>query len=504
MHAKRRNQEPELMNLNDEIIQQSRRHFLTTSASGLGALACAALLERDGLLANEAQAQNPLAVKSPHHEPRAKNCIFIFLAGAPSQIDLFDPKPKLVELHGQPLPESMAKNVRFAFINTKTAMLKGSPRKFTPHGDCGMEISDRLPHIATCTDDIALVRSMHTDEFNHHPAQLMMNCGVGRLGRPSVGSWVTYGLGSESSDLPGYVVLSAGTGTSGGTSNWSSGFLPSAYEGVALRETGEPILNLKNPPGVSRRMQRQGLEVLKELNHRRFAVSGDPQIAGRIASYELAFRMQNAAPELMDLSGETEKTLRDYGVDRPEPENRRHRGYSAYAHAGFARNCLLARRLVERGVRFVNLYHASWDHHDALDKDLEYNSSVVDQPVAALLTDLKQRGLLDSTLVVFTGEFGRTPLADNHEGNGQKPGRDHHPFAFSLWMAGGGVKGGQVVGSTDELGWAPVEDPVHINDFHATLLHLFGLDHLKLSKRFGGLDQRLTNVGGQVVEKLLA
>jgi hypothetical protein len=487
----------------EESILHSRRHFLTSTASGVGALALSSMLEADGLLGTEAAAYNPMARKAPHFDARAKSCIFIFLAGAPSQIDLYDPKPKLVELHGQPLPESMSENVRFAFISAKTARLKGSPRKFTRHGQCGMELSDRIPHLATCADDIALVRSMHTEEFNHHPGQLMMNSGVGRFGRPSVGSWVTYGLGSESNELPGYVVLSAGVGSSGGTSNWTSGFLPSTYQGVAFRGQGDPILNLKSPPGVSRQRQREGLEVLSELNRNRLAQAGDEQIASRIASYELAFRMQMAAPELMDLSGEKHRTLEAYGIDRTEPENLRHRGYRSDAHGVFARNCLHARRLVERGVRFINLYHASWDHHDALDKDLKYNCSVVDQPIAALIKDLKERGLLDSTLVVCTGEFGRTPLADTHEPHGQKPGRDHHPFGFSLWMAGGGVPGGQVIGQTDELGWAPVVDPVHINDFHATLLHLFGLNHLKLTKRFGGLDLRLTDLGGKVVGKLL-
>jgi hypothetical protein len=495
------------MNPLDKIAQYSRRNFFTSSASGVGALALASMFQQQGLLADESDAaiaSNSLALKAPHFLPKAKSCIFIFLAGAPSQIDLLDPKPKLVQMHGQPLPKSMGKNIRFAFIDTKTARLKGSPRVFKPHGQCGTEFSDRLPHIATCADDIAVVRSMHTDEFNHHPAQLMMNCGVGRLGRPSAGAWVTYGLGSESQNLPGYVVLSAGTGASGGTSNWSNGFLPSTYRGVMFRNQGEAVLHLKYPPGFSRDTQQWGLDALRRLNAEHLAVTGDPEIANRTASYELAFRMQMAAPELIDLSGETQKTLDDYGVERHEPANEKHRGYTGNAHRAFGRNCLLARRLVERGVRFINLYHASWDHHDALDKDLKYNCGVVDQPIAALLKDLKRRGLLKSTLVVFTGEFGRTPLADNHETKGQKPGRDHHPFAFSLWMAGGGVRGGQVVGQTDEFGWAPVADAVHINDFHATLLHLFGLNHLKLSKRFGGLDLRLTNVGGKVVRKLLA
>jgi hypothetical protein len=487
-----------------KFFELARRDFLTTTAGGIGALALGSMLQADGLLAERPQSLNPLAPQQPHFLPRATRCIFIFLAGAPSQIDLLDPKPELVRRDGQMLPESISGGVRLAFTDAKTARLKGSPRRFTQHGECGTEFSDRLPHIAKCADDIAVVRSMHTDEFNHHPAQLMMNSGVGRLGRPSVGAWVTYGLGSVSQELPGYVVLSAGTGSSGGTSNWTSGFLPSTYRGISFRNQGEPLLNLRNPAGVSREAQRDSLGAIRELNRQRFELTNDSAIAERISAYELAFRMQAVAPELIDLSNETRQTLDNYGVDRSEPENQRFRGYTGNAHASFGRNCLLARRLVERGVRFVNLYHASWDHHDGLDKDLTYNCSVVDQPVAALLKDLKQRGLLEDTLVVFTGEFGRTPLADTHEGKGQQPGRDHHPYAFSLWLAGGGVKGGQVVGRTDDIGWAPVEDAVHVNDFHATLLHLFGLDHLRLSKRFGGFDIRLTNVGGTVVEKLIA
>ena len=344
---------------------------------------------------------------------------------------------------------------------------------------------------------------MHTDEFNHHPAQLVMNCGVGRLGRPSVGSWITYGLGTETENLPGYVVLSAGTGASGGTSNWSSGFLPSTYRGVVFRSQGDPVLNLRRPKGISRDNQQDSLKAIRLLNEQRQSLTGDSEIANRIASYELAFRMQAAAPELLDLSKESQTTLDSYGLEREEPANNKFRGYTGNAHATMSRNCLLARRMIERGVRFVNLYHASWDHHDGLDKDLKYNCSVIDQPIGALLKDLKQRGLLDETLVVCTGEFGRTPIADTHEGNGQQPGRDHHRYAFSLWMAGGGVKPGQVVGRTDDIGWAPVEDGVHVNDFHATLLHLFGMDHLRLSRRFGGFDIRLTNVGGNVVEKLV-
>ena len=485
------------------LLHLARRQFLLSSACGVGSLAIASLLKRDGLAA--AESANPLFPRPPHHDSRAKNCIFIFLAGGPSQLDMYDPKPKLVELHNQPLPKEMTEKVRFAFIKKDTAKLIGSPRRFTPHGECGTELSELLPHLGTCVDDIALIRSMYTDEFNHHPAQLMMNTGVGRFGRPTIGAWLTYGLGSESSDLPAYVVLTAGRGASGGASLWSSGFLPSTYAGVLFRSQGEPVLNLQNPPGLSRQMQLAGLDAIRELNRRQLNELGDHEIASRIASYELAFRMQASAPELIDIADETQSTRDAYGVNRREPKGKHGgRGGSGAPHSAFARNCLLARRLVERGVRFVNLYHASWDHHSKLDPELAFNCSVVDQPVAALLKDLKQRGLLDSTLVVMAGEFGRTPLGENRVPGEEVSGRDHHPFAFSLWLAGGGIKGGQVFGKTDELGWNPVEDSVHINDLHATLLHLFGFDHLKLAVPFGGLDVRLTNVGGKVVKKLLA
>ena len=477
-----------------ERLLQSRRDFLTTSASGIGLLAAAP---------PAADAANPLAPRPPHFAPKAKSCICIYLEGAPSQIDLFDPKPKLNELDGQKLPESMTKNVRFAFIRKDGARLMGSPRKFRKYGRCGMELSDFLPHLAGCADDIALVRSMHTEAFNHHPGQLMMNTGVPTFGRPSMGAWLTYGLGSASQNLPGYVVLTAGRGTSGGASNWSSGFLPTTYQGVLFRNQGEPVLNLNNPAGLSAAMQAKTVEALRDLNAERHAQVGDPETASRIAAYELAFRMQSAAPELIDLSGETRQTLEMYGVGRDDP-GKGGRGGGRGVYHSFAANCLLARRLVERGVRFVNLYHASWDHHSDLDRELAFNCGMADRPVAALLKDLKRRGLLETTLVLWVSEFGRTPLGENRAGYKAVTGRDHHPFAFTVWMAGGGVKAGQVLGKTDEIGWNVVEDPVHVNDFHATALHLFGLDHLRLTYRFQGRDFRLTDVAGKVVEKLLA
>jgi hypothetical protein len=494
------------MNLFHEAAHQSRRDFLTSSASGVGLLALASLLREEGLLAAESrplEGGNPLTSKPPHFLGKARSCICIYLEGAPSQLDLFDPKPKLKELHGQKLPDSLTKNVRFAFIQKEGARVMGSPRTFTRHGQCGMELSDFLPHLSTCADDIALIRSMHTDSFNHHPGQLAMNTGVPTFGRPSMGSWLNYGLGNESQNLPGYVVLTAGRGTSGGASNWSSGFLPSTYQGVLFRSQGEPVLDLNNPLGLTDDMQRHTIAALSALNRQRHQHIGDPEINSRIAAYELAFRMQAAAPELIDLSGETKATLDMYGVGR-EDGGKGGRGGGKGVYNAVATNCLLARRLVERGVRFVNLYHASWDHHSDLDRELAFNCGMADRPVAALLKDLKQRGLLDSTLVIWASEFGRTPLGENRPGFASVSGRDHHPFAFTLWMAGGGIRGGQVIGTTDDIGWNIVEEPVHINDFHATILHLFGLNHLKLTYRFQGRDFRLTDVGGNVVKKLLA
>ena len=492
----------------EEIVNVTRRDFLATSASGLGSLALASLFKADGLLAAESGgAANvaPRAAPGPHFAPKARNCIFIYMEGAPSQMDLFDPKPKLNEMNGQKLPDSMLEKVRFAFIQKDGARLMGSPRKFTKHGQCGMELSDLIPHLGSCADDIALIRSMHTEQFNHHPGQLMMQCGSAMFDRPSMGSWLNYGLGSESKNLPGYVVLTAGRGTSGGASLWSSGFLPSDYAGVPFRNKGDPVLNLSNPPGITERMQHYGLDAITDLNNLRHQQVRDPEIASRIAAYELAFRMQTAAPELIDLAGESKATLEAYGIDRVEPELKRaDRGGGPGQFKTFSTNCLLARRLVERGVRFVNIFHASWDHHSNLESELGFNSQMADQPIAALLKDLKQRGLLDETLVVWGSEFGRTPLGENRAGYQAVTGRDHHPFAFSIWMAGGGVKGGQVVGETDDIGWNIVKDPIHVNDLHATILRLFGLDHTKLTYRFQGRDFRLTDVAGKVVDKLIA
>lgn len=492
-----------------QLVAQSRRQFFTSAASGLGAVALSAALGDEGPLgaaraAAATAAVDPLLPKPSHFAPRAKACIFIFMEGAPSQVDLFDPKPKLNELNGQKLPESMTKNVRFAFLKKDTATLLGTKRKFFKRGQSGMELSELLPHLGNVADDLLLVRSMHTDQFNHHPGQLLMQCGRASFGLPCMGSWLTYGLGSESRNLPGYVVLTAGRGSSGGASLWQSGFLPSVYSGVLFRNQGEPVLNLQTPAGLTGPLQRQGLDVLARVNQARYENIHDPEIASRIASYELAFRMQSAAPELIDLKGETQATLDMYGLDRKEPDVKAHRGGGPGQFRSFAANCLLARRMVERGVRFVNIIHASWDHHSNLDAELPFNAEMADQPIAALIKDLKQRGLLDETLVVWGSEFGRTPLGENRGGSESVTGRDHHPFAYSIFMAGGGTKGGLTYGETDDIGWSPTKDPVHVNDFQATLLHLFGIDHLKLTHRFQGRDFRLTDVGGKVIDAWLA
>ena len=493
------------MNPIQEHVLKSRRDFLATSASGIGGLALLSMLRDEGVLAAEMpNAANPLAPKPPHFDAKAKACIFIFMAGAPSQLELFDPKPKLNELDGGKLPESMTDKVRFAFIRKETAVLMGTKRKFRHYGECGTEMSDLLPNIGAQADDICLIRSMYSEAFNHHPGQLMMNTGVPFFGRPSIGSWLNYGLGAESENLPGYVVLTSGRGASAGTSNWTSGFLPSTYEGVLFRNQGEPILHLNNPAGLPHDCQRRGLDTIRDLNEMRYQETLDPEILSRIASYELAYRMQSAAPELIDLSGESEATLEMYGVGREEGDWKKYRNGGGDEFTSFAANCLLARRLVERGVRYINIYHATWDHHENMDKRLEFNCKMCDQPIAALIKDLKQRGLLDSTMLIWGAEFGRTPLGENRVGRAANTGRDHHPFAFSMWAAGGGIKGGQVIGETDDIGWNITEDPIHINDFHATLLHCFGLDHLKLTHRHQGRDFRLTDVAGKVVEKMLA
>ncbi len=468
---------------------QSRRKFFRECAGGIGTIALAQMLERDGLGA--VVEQNPLAPRKPHFAPKAKNVIFMFMEGGPSQIDLFDPKPELQKWHGKPLPAELTKNLRLAFTKPNAAVL-ASPRVFTPHGKSGTEFSDFIPHIGSCADDLCLVRSMFTDAFNHHPGQLLLFGGSIQVGRPTMGAWVLYGLGSESQNLPGFVVLSAGVGTSGGSSNWSSGYLPSTYQGVVFRSSGDPVLYLSNPPGVTREMQRASLDALKDLNEEHYSQTGDMEIASRISSYELGFRMQMAAPELLDFSKESPETLEMYGVNE-DPTRQ------------FGTNCLLARRMVERGVRFVMLNHASWDDHTDLNRKLKTHCDVADKPTAALIKDLKQRGLLESTLVVWGGEFGRTPMCEiRNPRDANNAGRDHHPLAYSLFLAGGGIAGGTVIGKTDDLCMNVTEDKVHVHDLQATLLHCLGLDHTRLTFHHMGRDFRLTDVAGNVVKKMLA
>jgi hypothetical protein len=472
---------------------QSRRSFFEQCAGGIGIAALARLMETEGRAATDVNPPNanPLAPRKPHFPAKAKNVIFMFMEGGPSQIDLFDPKPGLQKWSGKPLPPEMTKDLRLAFTKPNAAVL-ASPRTFQAYGQSGIEFSDYIPNIGSCADDLCLVRSMYTDAFNHHPGQLLLFGGSIQVGRPTMGAWTLYGLGSESENLPGFVVLGSGVGTSGGTSNWSSGFLPSTYQGVVFRSSGDPVLYLSNPPGVTKEMQRASLDTLKDLNQEHYSDTGDMEIASRISSYELAFRMQMAAPELLDFSKESPETLAMYGVDQ-EPTKQ------------FATNCLLARRMVERGVRFVMLTHATWDDHSDLNRKLKKNCDIADKPTAALIRDLKQRGLLDDTLVVWGGEFGRTPMVEIRDPRDvNNAGRDHHPLAYSLFLAGGGIKGGQVVGKTDDLCMNVLEDKVHVHDLQATLLHCLGLDHTRLTYHHMGRDFRLTDVAGNVVQKMLA
>jgi len=475
----------------DPLVSLTRRHFFSRCSLGLGSVALASLLQRSSLAAAPI-ATHPLAPKAPRFTPRAKNIIYLFMAGGPSQLELFDYKPKLAELNGQPIPDSYLQGKRFAFMDSSfknRSTLLGTRRQFRQHGESGMWVSELFPHTATIVDDVTFIRSCATDVFNHAPAKLFMNTGSLQFGRPSMGSWVTYGLGSTADNLPGFVVLQSGPrGPRGGAVNWGSGFLPTTFQGVPLRSQGEPILNLTTPVNISDRRQQRTIEAVKDLNLQRLVETGDAEIATRIAAYEMAYRMQTSAPEAMDLAGESPATLQRYGVEPEKPS--------------FARNCLLARRLVERGVRFVQLYHTNWDSHggpgENLEDDFEKVCRQVDQGGAALVKDLQSRGLLEDTLVIWGGEFGRTPMGENRD----KTGRNHHIDAFTMWLAGGGVTPGQIIGETDELGFNAAQDRVHVHDLHATVLHLLGLDHRQLTFRFQGRDFRLTDVHGEIVTKL--
>ncbi|HXE52975.1 MAG TPA: DUF1501 domain-containing protein, partial [Tepidisphaeraceae bacterium] len=456
----------------------TRRWFFQQCGMGLGTIALADLLA--GTAVNAATAPrsvraHPLAPRTSQFAPKAKRVIYLFMSGGPSHLELFDNKPELAKWDGKLPPAELLKGYRSAFINPNSKLL-GPKFKFKRYGRNGTELSEILPHLAEVADDITVIKSMYTDAFNHAPAQILMSTGAQQFGRPSMGAWVNYGLGSESSDLPAFVVFSTGTkGPSGGSSNWGCGFLPSVYQGVMFRNTGDPVLYLSNPPGVDQQLQRDSLDSIRRLNEIRLGAVGDPEIATRINSFEMAYRMQSSAPELMDIASEPKHVLEMYGA---EP-----------GKASFATSCLLARRLVERGVRFVEIFHEAWDQHGNLTNDLKKNCRTTDQACAALVKDLKQRGMLDDTLVIWGGEFGRTPMVQ-----GGNDGRDHHPNCFTMWLAGGGTKPGMTLGESDDFGFNAVKERVHVHDLHATILYLLGFDHTKLTYRFQGRDFRLTDV----------
>ncbi|MFT5525419.1 MAG: hypothetical protein ACI9G1_001423 [Pirellulaceae bacterium] len=467
----------------------TRRHFFGESGLSIGALGLASVLGNSPIDAAETRSLNPMASRKPHFPPKAKAVIYLFMAGGPSQLELFDHKPKLEELNGKTPPESFMKGRRFAFLNG-TEKLLGPQRKFKQWGKSGATVSELLPFHGEIVDDICFIKSVKTDVFNHGPAKLFVQTGSPQPGRPSIGSWVTYGIGSEAEDLPGFVVLQSGPrGPRGGSALWSSGFAPTTFQGVPFRGQGDPILNLESPPGFDRAGQRLFTDTVGDLNRLRFDAVRDPEIQTRIAAYEMAYKMQISAPELMDISKEPQHILDMYGA---QP-----------GAASFANNALLARRLVQRGARFIQLYHTNWDQHggaESLEKELPERCKQVDQASAALIKDLKQQGLLDDVLVIWGGEFGRTPMGENRS----PAGRDHHVDAYTIWMAGGGIKPGITYGQTDELGFGITENEVHIHDLQATILNQLGLDHTKLTFRFQGRDYRLTDVHGKVVKDILA
>lgn len=474
------------MEIEMNLKTQTRRQLFQDCGIGLGKLALASICVGD-FGAKMAEAAS--SIRGFHHPPKAKRVIYLFMAGAPSQLDLFDYKPKLVELEGQSIPPSVIAGQRYAFIQPDAAVL--SPRfKFAKHGQSGTEISEAMPHLSEVVDDLAFIKSVHTDQFNHSPAQIFVNTGSPIPGRPAMGSWLSYGIGSDTKDLPGFVVLKSGGNLSGGASMWSPGFLPGEHQGVPFRSSGDPILHVANPAGIDRDAQRKTLDLISKLNQRRFDRTDVDEINTRIESYEMAYRMQSRAPELMDFSGEDQATLDMYGVKADDA-------------GSFGKSCLLARRLAERGVRFIQLYHSGWDHHSNVEGGIKGQCKQTDQACAALIKDLKRRGMLDDTLVVWGGEFGRTPMVESSGALGRKLGRDHHPQAFTMWMAGGGVKAGQTIGATDELGFHPVEDPIHVHDIQATILNQLGIDHERLTFTFAGRPYRLTDVHGHVIEKLV-
>lgn len=463
-----------------------RRHFLSAAGISLGSVALGKLMAAD----EKAASASPLAPKEPHFAAKAKRVIHLFMAGAPSHLDLFDDKPELAKLEGKPLPPSVIGGQRYAFIRPDAAVL-GPRFKIRKQGKCGATVAgDVLPHLAKVVDDVCFVKSVRTDQFNHAPAQIFFNTGFSQPGRPSLGSWTVYGLGSEAKDLPAYVVMSTGAGISGGSANWSSGFLPTVYAGVRFRNGAEPILNVTSPPGVKDTLQRDSLDLIRQLNEAAQNRIGDPEIATRIEAYEMAYRLQASAPELTDLFRESQETLKLYGISDPNKPT-------------FARACLLARRMVERGVRFVTIYHEGWDAHSDVTGNHKKNCLATDQGSAALVADLKRCGLLDDTLVIWGGEFGRTPMVETNPALNRSLGRDHHPQAFTMWFAGGGFRPGLTYGATDDLGFHVVENPVHVHDLQATILNQLGFDHERLTYRYAGRDFRLTDVHGHVVRDLI-
>jgi hypothetical protein len=480
------------MNL-PQLQHRTRRHFLRESAAGIGGMAFASMLADEGQAAP--QVVNPLEPKDGHFEPKAKRVIYLHMTGSPPNLDLWDYKPELVKHDDEDCPQQFLEGKRFAFT-TGVPKLLGTPRKFVPCGESGMMLSDAIPHLHEVADEMCLVHSMHTDQFNHAPAELLIYTGSARSGRPSMGSWVTYGLGSENADLPGFVVLiSSGVQPNGGKNSFGSGFLPSVYQGVQCRSKGDPVLYASDPKGIDREMRRLSLDALRDLNEVQAKELGHPETLTRIAQYELAYRMQTSVPEVMDISNEPKHVLEAYGATP--------------GGASLANNCLLARRLVEKGVRFVQLFDWGWDFHGTgegtgLTSGLTNKCATMDKPIAALIKDLKQRGMLEDTLIVWGGEFGRTPFREGRTAKGKVLGRDHYPDCFTMWMAGGGVKGGFEYGQTDELGFGVVENGVEVYDLQATILHLLGLNHLKLTYRFQGRDYRLTDIHGNVVEDLIA
>ncbi len=481
------------MTHNDWLGQRTRRTFLRDCHLGLGGVALASLLRGDARA--EAPTDNPLRARHPHFAGKAKRVIYLHMTGSPPTLDLFDQKPELVKRDGQNCPDEHLKGRRFAFTSG-VPKLMGSPHTFARHGACGATLSDALPELSKLADDLCFIKSMTTDQFNHAPAELLLYTGSAREGRPSMGSWVTYGLGSENQDLPGFMVLiSSGVQPNGGKNSFGSGFLPSVFQGVQCRSKGDPVLYVSNPPGMSRDLRRLSLDALNDLNRHQAAELGNPETLTRIAQYEMAFRMQVSVPEIMDISRESKPTLDAYG---------------AQPGAGsFANNCLLARRLVERGVRFVHLFDWGWDFHGTgadtgLGDGLRNKCRSMDKSVAALISDLKQRGLFEDTLLVWGGEFGRTPFREGRTAGSKVLGRDHFPDVYTMWMAGGGARPGYTHGASDELGFRVARDKVHVHDLQATILHLLGLDHEQLTYKFQGRQYRLTDVHGQVVAPLVA